>query len=89
MISDRLLCKLRGLLLIHGRQWRDVIGQNLGSTSMSKNTWKFKPTELRRIVNALVSMGFKPCGVEVGADGSIKVLVAEPEAPFVSAGVQP
>jgi len=56
---------------------------------MSKNTWKFKPTELRRIVNALVSMGFKPCGVEVGADGSIKVLVAEPEAPFVSAGVQP
>ncbi len=57
---------------------------------MSKNTWKFKPTELRRIVNALVSLGLTPCGVEVGPDGSIKVLVVESEAPsLVSAGVQP
>jgi len=57
---------------------------------MSKNTWKFKPTELRRIVNALISLGFPPCGVEVGHDKSIKVLVVESEAPtLVSAGVQP
>jgi hypothetical protein len=57
---------------------------------MSKNQWRFRPTELRRLCKALSAMGLKPCGVEVGIDGSLKVVVAETAAPsLLREGVQP
>jgi hypothetical protein len=49
--------------------------------SMSKNNWRFRPCEIRRLVKAVTSMGMTPHGVEVGVDGTIKVLVtAVPES---------
>jgi hypothetical protein len=44
---------------------------------MSKSNWRFKRTELQRLFKALTSMGFTPSGVEVRADGTMKVVVAE------------
>jgi hypothetical protein len=49
---------------------------------MSKNSWRFRPVELRRLVKAVTSIGMTPSGIEVGSDGTIKVLVVvEPESP--------
>jgi hypothetical protein len=57
---------------------------------MSKNQWRFRPTELRRLCKALTAIGLTPCGVEVGSDGSLKVVVAETVAPSpLREGVQP
>jgi len=52
---------------------------------MSKNSWRFRPVELRRLVKAVTSIGMTPSGIEVGTDGTIKLLVVvEPKAPSFS-----
>ena len=56
---------------------------------MSKNPWRFKPSEVRRLFKAMAALGKSPIGVEVTADGAIKVLLAtEPEISSTHAGVQ-
>ena len=46
---------------------------------MSRNSWSFRPTALRRAFRTIESMGFKPRAVEFGRDGGFKVLVGDPE----------
>lgn len=56
---------------------------------MSKSNWRFRPSELRRLFKVMAELGKNPVGVEVTADGGIKVLLAtEPEILPMNAGVQ-
>jgi len=56
---------------------------------MSRNQWRFRPSDLRRLFKAMAALGKSPIGVEVTADGAIKVLLAtEPEVSSTDAGVQ-
>jgi len=56
---------------------------------MYRNQWRFRPSDLRRLFKAMAALGKSPIGVEVTADGAIKVLLAtEPEVSSTDAGVQ-
>jgi hypothetical protein len=46
---------------------------------MSKKQWRFKPNEIRRLFHVVKTLGKTPIGVEVSADGAIKVLIGGPE----------
>ncbi len=47
---------------------------------MSKADWRFRPSEVRRLFQVVATLGKTPIGIEISADGAIKVLLAtEPE----------
>jgi hypothetical protein len=46
---------------------------------MSKSTWGFRPTALRRAVRAIQSMGLKPRAFEFSAEGGFRVFIDDPE----------
>jgi hypothetical protein len=48
---------------------------------MSKKQWRFKPSEIQRLVKAAQSIGLKVSGIEVGADNIRVVVVNEPKTP--------
>jgi hypothetical protein len=47
---------------------------------MSKTQWRFRPSEVQRLVKAAQSMGLMVSGIEVGT-GKIRILINEPQAP--------
>jgi hypothetical protein len=51
---------------------------------MSKSHWQIRPTAVRRLIGAAQSMGLTVSGIEI-SQGIIRVLVAEPQAPSLSA----
>jgi hypothetical protein len=45
---------------------------------MSKNGWRFSPTEIKRAIKSVEACGLKVRQIEIGPDGHIKVAVTEP-----------
>jgi hypothetical protein len=47
---------------------------------MSRSTWQFRPTALRRALQTIKKIGFTPSGVRFcNNDGTFTVLIADPE----------
>jgi hypothetical protein len=45
---------------------------------MSKNHWRFSPTEIKRAVRSVTQLGLRVKQVEIALDGTIRLDVSEP-----------